>query len=75
MNKLTYWRGKRKMTIRELAQKSGLNPSSIVRIEQGRRAYVATLGKLVEALELDLSELAELAETPTPTRPESALQG
>jgi len=63
MNKLTYLRGKKGLTVRGLAEKSGVNASTIVQIEKGRRkAYISTLGKLANALEVDLSELAELGE-------------
>lgn len=63
MNKLAFWRATRKMTVRELAQKANLNPATIMRIEKSRvKANVATLGKLAEALEISVTELAELAE-------------
>jgi transcriptional regulator with XRE-family HTH domain len=71
MNKLAYWRAKRFMTVRGLADKTqvlfgkgnGVNAASISRIENGHnRPFMSTLGKLAAALEIDLAELVELAE-------------
>lgn len=74
MNKLAYWRGKRGLTVRELAEKSGLTPKAISRIEKGHnRAYVSTLGKLAAALDIDLNELAELVEDGKTSEPDNKL--
>jgi transcriptional regulator with XRE-family HTH domain len=65
LNRLSYWRAKRKMTIRDLADKSKVSPTTINRLEMDRiKSSVLTLGKLAEALEVDVTELAELAENP-----------
>jgi len=64
MNKLAYWRSKRGLTVRELSNKSGVNPTAISRIEKGHSTpYLSTLGKLAAGLDIDVTELAELAET------------
>lgn len=61
MNKLAFWRAKRGLTVRELAEKSGLTQAAITRIETGKtKPYLSTLGKLANALEIELEELTEL---------------
>jgi transcriptional regulator with XRE-family HTH domain len=63
MNKLAYWRAKRGLTVRELESISGVSASTISKIEKGHRpAHLSTLGKLAAKLEIDVTELAELAE-------------
>lgn len=65
MNRLSYWRAKRKLTIRELADKSDVSPTTINRLEKDHiKSSVLTLGKLADALGVDVTELAELAENP-----------
>jgi transcriptional regulator with XRE-family HTH domain len=65
INILAYWRAKRGLTMRELAEKSGLKPSTISRIESNEvKPYLSTLGKLAEALDIDLLELVSLAKNP-----------
>lgn len=60
MNKVAYWRAKRGLTVRELAEKSGVKASSISRIENGHnKPFLSTLGKLAAALEVDVKELVE----------------
>jgi transcriptional regulator with XRE-family HTH domain len=69
MNKLAIWRATRKLTVRQLAEKAGLNPATVSRIELGKvKANVLTLGKLADALEIPITELAELAESPKENR-------
>jgi transcriptional regulator with XRE-family HTH domain len=53
------------MTVRDLADKSKVSPTTINRLERNHiKSSVLTLGKLAEALEVDVTELAELAENP-----------
>lgn len=60
MNKLAYWRAKRRLTIRDLARKSGVGIATISRLESGRiKSHLVTLDKLACALEIELAELAE----------------
>lgn len=69
MNKLTYWRAKRKLTVRDLAEMADVSPNTISKIEKGHRKGTAvTLGKLAEALQVDVSEFAELLD-PKECRP------
>jgi transcriptional regulator with XRE-family HTH domain len=63
MNKLAYWRAKRGLTVRQLAAKSGVNAGGISRAEKGHlKPYLSTLGRLALALDIDVMELAELAQ-------------
>lgn len=63
MNPLTYWRVKRGMTMRELGEKCRVSPTTISRLENGQiKSQWLTLGKLANALEIEISELRELAE-------------
>lgn len=65
MNKLAYWRSTRGLTVRELAEKSKVSPTTINNIEQGYlKSHSSTIGKLANALEIDLTELAELIAGP-----------
>lgn len=71
MNKLALWRGKRKLTIQELANSSGVNRATITRIEKGHvKPSVKTLGQLAAALKIELEELSELTESETVYHPE-----
>jgi transcriptional regulator with XRE-family HTH domain len=79
LNTLTYWRGIKELTVRELAQKAGVSPNTISVLEQGhRKGTIVVLGKLARALEVDLREFADLLETPpkdlTATNLESAVR-
>jgi transcriptional regulator with XRE-family HTH domain len=65
LNRLSYWRAKRELTVRELAEKTKLSPTTINRLENGHiKSTVVTLGRLANALDIDVTELAELAEHP-----------
>jgi transcriptional regulator with XRE-family HTH domain len=65
MNKLIYWRSKRKLTVRELAAKSKVSPTTINNLEQGYlKSHALTIAKLAEALEVDISELADFIASP-----------
>jgi len=67
MIKLKVWRTRKKMSIQELADKSGVDRATISRIEHGRsKPYGQTLGKLAEALEVDATELMEEDKTTEP---------
>jgi transcriptional regulator with XRE-family HTH domain len=62
MNKLAYWRAKRELSVRQLAVKSGVTPATISRLETGRiKSHLLTLGRLANALNIDLTELRDLA--------------
>ena len=63
MTRLKLWRMRRKMSIQDLADKSGVNRATISRIERGvNRPYGQTLGKLAEALDVDPAELIDVEE-------------
>lgn len=65
MNRLSYWRAKRELTVRDLAEKAKLSATTINRLENGHiKSTIVTLGRLANALEIDVTELAELAENP-----------
>lgn len=56
--KLKRWRLRRLMSVRDLAERSGVNHSAISQIERGlRQPHPRTIGKLAEALEVDPGEL------------------
>lgn len=56
--RLKYWRLARTMTTRDLAEKSGVNPSAISEIERGKRVpHPSTIRKLAEALGVEPQEL------------------
>lgn len=53
-SRVRYWRLARALTIRELAEKSGVNHSAISLIERGkRRPHPSTLRRLAEALDVE----------------------
>ena len=56
--KLKHWRLQRRMTVRDLAERSGVNHSAISEMERGRRnPHPSTIGKLADALEIETREL------------------
>ena len=61
------WRG---MSLRELAERTGLKAQNISRIETGDRTHVRsdTLQRLAEALECTADYLLGMADDPTPPR-------
>jgi transcriptional regulator with XRE-family HTH domain len=76
LNRLSYWRAKRELTVRELAEKTKLSPTTINRLENGHiKSTVVTLGRLANALDIDVTELAELAENPKTYAPISLVTG
>jgi transcriptional regulator with XRE-family HTH domain len=55
---LKRWRMRRAMTQIQLAERCGLSPATIVRIERNQREpQPSTLRKLADALDIDPSEL------------------
>ena len=67
MTKLELWRSRRKMSIQELADKSGVNRATVSRIERRvSKPYGQTLGKLAEVLQVDPSELVEVEQLTPP---------
>jgi len=64
INPLKKYRGLKGWTVRELAEKSDLNPKTISFIENDRqKGSITTLGKLATVLGVDLEELAPLMDT------------
>jgi transcriptional regulator with XRE-family HTH domain len=61
--RLRYWRVRRGMTIKQLAQASGVSEAAIVRIEGGQRPHASTLGKLALGLGIELEQLSPGDET------------
>lgn len=62
--KLKRWRLTRRMSVRDLAEKSGVNHSAISQMERGlRQPHPRTIGKLEDALELQPGELLADGET------------
>lgn len=72
-----YHRGQAGMTQEELAERAGISPASLVRLEGGeiRRPRVGTLAKLAGALEVDPGEFTGFAANPPAARPESVEAG
>lgn len=65
MNPLRDLRIKKGLSVRKLAELSGVHFTTINELEMGRRkAEHYTLGKIAHALEIDYKELASLAKTP-----------
>lgn len=65
MNALKRARAKSRLTLAELAEKSGVDQATISMAENGRRRpYPATLAKLADALGVDFSEFEDLAFQP-----------
>ncbi len=64
MNPLKKYRGLRGITIRELAEKTKLNPKTISFIENDRqKATIVSIGKLAKALDINIEELVPLMDT------------
>lgn len=65
MNKLAVLRARSGLTLRALGEKAGVSQTTISRLETGKiKSSLITLGKLAKALEVDVTELADLAENP-----------
>jgi len=59
---LREWRVERLLSVRQLAQESGVTAKTIVDIEHGRRrAHFATMRGICEALHVSPREVAEFA--------------
>lgn len=64
MNPLKKYRGLRGITVRELAEKTKLNPKTISFIENDRqKATIVSIGKLAKALDINIEELIPLMDT------------
>jgi transcriptional regulator with XRE-family HTH domain len=60
-HRLRLLRGRRGLSARELAERAGISPQSLSRIERGRHDVVfSTLQRLLAAMNLELSDLAAL---------------
>lgn len=55
---LFWWRGMKRMTQEELAQKAGVSRATITRAEAGDRVSVQTLARLAEALGISVPRLS-----------------
>jgi transcriptional regulator with XRE-family HTH domain len=65
INPVAYWRAKRDWTVEFLAKKAGIGKATLTRIENWKvRPELRTLIKLADALEIDLKEIAGLANLP-----------
>lgn len=63
MNPLKKARGKAKLTVRQLAKKSGVNVNTISYLENYlQQARTATIAKLAEALNVPFEDLESLAD-------------
>jgi DNA-binding XRE family transcriptional regulator len=61
ISRLCAWRTHRKLTVEELAVRSGVSRAYITQIENGSRTgTVKTLRKIADALQITLNELAEV---------------
>ena len=57
-HKLPYWRNKRNLTQRELADKVGISGAAIAQYETGKaKPRIETLFRLAQALDVEVSEL------------------
>jgi len=62
---LKEWREKRRLSLRQLATKSGIHHMSLFRLESGRLdPQLSTLLKLCEALGITLNQLVGVASRP-----------
>lgn len=69
MNPLKKYRALRGLSLRELAEKAGVDQKSISLVENDhRKAQLKTLGKLAAALDAPLDEFLELQDTTAPER-------
>ncbi len=61
MNNLARLRAEKRLTLRELAAKSGVNINAIMSLEKGlSNARLVTIDKLAKALEVDITVLEPL---------------
>lgn len=57
-HKIVYWRLKRDLTQRELAEKVGVTGAAIAQYETGKaKPRISTLFRLAQALDVEVSEL------------------
>lgn len=63
LNPLRKARAKKRLTLAELSKLSGVPEATISRVERNKQTpRITTLAKLADALEIELEELANLAE-------------
>jgi transcriptional regulator with XRE-family HTH domain len=68
-------RVEQRLSLRELARRSGVPAGTISGIERGSREPRAlTLAKLADALEVDIEDLSPKAPTPSPSEPQSLIE-
>ena len=60
MNKLLVLRLKNKLTVEQLANKAGVSPTTITRLENDAlKSHALTVAKIAEALGVEVTELSE----------------
>lgn len=70
INKLAILRTTKGFSIRALSEAAKVNSATIVRLEQGQKGSLLTIGKLATALGVDIHELMDLYEGPdVPDKP------
>ncbi len=60
MDKLVRLRKMRLLTVRALAEKAGVSPNTVWRIEHGKGAHPGTISKIARALGVEPAELVKL---------------
>ena len=60
MDKLTRLRKSRLLTVRRLAEKAGVSPNTVWRMEHGKGAHPGTISKVARALDVEPVELVKL---------------
>lgn len=69
MNKVLELRLKARLTVKELAEKADISPTTITRLENNAlRSHPITIAKLADALGVDLTELGEFIADPKQSR-------
>ena len=69
MNKLLELRLKAKLTVKELAEKAEISPTTITRLENNAlKSHPITIAKLADALGVELHELKEFIADPKQSR-------
>ena len=66
--RVRYWRERRRMTQKELAQLSAVGIATIRRMEAGQDTYLGTIEKIAKALRVKPWHLIDWSESLTKTR-------
>ena len=75
-DRLRMERARQRITVRQLAEKAGVNPGTISELERGvREPYPATLGKIADALGVPVEELTKSPLAEAPPSPQLTLNG